>query len=756
MTSSAPPIEQTSTSEVQSNDGGADPGRFLVGLVSLALLLAGLVGTVASLSTLKTVGLVLFAAIGLGAGALQLVDSIRGMTFAVLSLLVSLTLVLLIGLGLVEFHWWVIGVPLFIVLAAFAALSNLYGVVTNAGSMQSIIDEVIGVQGSPFPIGPVLAIVGALLSIVTAIVQSPVGLTRTSGIIGSLSPLWYVGVALVVLAVILARNSGGFQLGFTVLILALTITATPPIVMHLPFYQWTYKHIGLTKFFMVTGKIVPGAGPNNGVYMAWPALFAGVGWVSHVVGADPVGLARWWPTFIDLGWLVAARFFAYRLGLTVRQSWFAAIFFLLSVTIGQDYFSPQAIGVLFAIFIFALSFRQYKTQSPLTIAEWVILVSASCAIAATHELTSYMVSVAVVVMFLFGFVRSWIVPLVVLVPAVGWTTLHSSSLKGVLSSHGLGGVSSNLSISFNHASYNNDLWRNLTSAGQLIGVLIVGLLALTTLIRKRDRFSLMLAVASASGFGLLAVTAYGAEGFFRAVLFATPWLAVLAMSGIGLSASGADGDASEDLFGIATLILLPVIAVSYWFGAFGSSFGYANRAGDVSVLNHFEVNTPALASVVSMGYGNIPLYPTAEAVRRASPDQRLISYPFISESGQYRGHFNTEKALQELEVFMIEQANVHLYSTGELRYVPKYAYFSTGALGQSILRGVATPEEYSSLENAIASSRDWRLENRSDSAALYRLVTPDAVIQKKLEPNLRNQLCAKLGGNFCGKPVTTP
>ena len=555
---------------------GADIARLTIGVASLLLLLLGIIGAAAKVTDLKSVGLLLFVAIGLGTAVLQPIQRYRGLTFLVYGLALSAVISLLTGFFLVEFHWWSAGTAIFIVFAAFAALAHIYGIATNAaGGSAALAEEFSEFNSSTVDLlAPALGIIGAAVSLISALMNQHTNLTSLSGILGAFSPIWYLGLAAVVASVILSRNLGGLRLGLSVSLLVLVIAISPAIMLNLPLYPWTFKSVGMTKFFMRNGQTRPGYGPNGGVYQSWPALFAGVAWLSHVTGIiTPTSIARWWPTIMDFGWLVALRFLAGRIGLSVRQSWFAAGFFFLSITIGQDYFSPQSISYFLALVIFAMAYKAHDSENPLDIPEWIILVAISCTIAFTHQLTPFMVTAALIILLVFGYIRSWIIPIITFVPSAIWTITHSSSLKGLLSAHGLGGVVTNLQTPGSHGSaLHNGIWVHLQVAGAVVAIGIVGVLALIVLIRERTRLHLMLAVAAASGIGLLFVTDYGNEGLFRVVLFASPWLAVLAFAGRGIGAEASDE--GEDPLTIASLVLLPVMVVAYLFGAMGIDFGY--------------------------------------------------------------------------------------------------------------------------------------------------------------------------------------
>jgi hypothetical protein len=59
-------------------------------------------------------------------------------------------------------------------------------------------------------------------------------------------------------------------------------------------------------------------------------------------------------------------------------------------------------------------------------------------------------------------------------------------------------------------------------------LVVLGLAALVTVLVRRDRVHWALLAAAASPISLLVATNYGQEGIFRVVLFATPWIAILA------------------------------------------------------------------------------------------------------------------------------------------------------------------------------------------------------------------------------------
>lgn len=185
-----------------------------------------------------------------------------------------------------------------------------------------------------------------------------------------------------------------------VVIVVHRVTAT--VLTDLPIYVWTYKHIGIVNF-MIEGH----ASPHVQIYGDWPSFFAGMAWFSTVSGLDPVTVAHWFAP-------VAAAVISLLVGLLAITAGFGAgvalIAAMLSVVLnwtGQDYYSPQATGLILALVILNLLFHSKRAA----IAAY-ISVPLFAVLVATHQLTPFWLFFVVLALAVFRQISPRWLPLV--------------------------------------------------------------------------------------------------------------------------------------------------------------------------------------------------------------------------------------------------------------------------------------------------------------------------------------------------------
>jgi hypothetical protein len=501
------------------------------------------------------------------------------------------------------------------------------------------------------------------------------------------------------------------------------LTVTPAIILNLPLYPWTAKHVGLTTYFMTHGTVRSGIGPDGGIYQSWPALFASIGWLCHVAGiSNPMVIARWWPPVIDLLALIAFRQLADRVGWTVRQAWIATTLFFLGNTIGQDYFSPQAVSYFLAIIIFGIAIRPRDREVHILTAEWVVFIGATLAIVVTHQLTPFMVTAALIMIALFGYAGSLWMPVITVVPALLWTGTHYSSVSGFLNPNVLGDVIQNLNTPGSRSpELRNDIFVHLSVAGQALALLMVGLLALAVLLRWRTRLHLMLACCAASGAGLFVVSAYGNEGIFRVSLFALPWLALLAVHGDWGVKRGRRSRVithSRTIMSSVSVLMTPFMLVAYLLGIMGIDYVYIIHDGDLAAINHFERTARPSSELITLGYGHIPVYGSG-----IYNNYRYANLDDIVASGFSQGKFNAVDSVTDFTAELIE-TKIGSQATPSSMRLDYYAIASAEAFAESDMRGLITPSQYRAFTDAMEHSPYWTVVDRTDTAVLFKFTIP--------------------------------
>ncbi len=228
------------------------------------------------------------------------------------------------------------------------------------------------------PVALLVTAVGLWLGAVPALAHATAGqyglLATDGGVVLLLSAV--VTILAFVWAVAIHRT-GVAAAAVVVTLLVYRVTAT--LLTEVPLYVWTYKHIGIANY-MIDGH----ASPNVRIYGDWPTFFAGMAWFSSVSGVDSLVLAHWFaPIAAALIALLVATV-AICAGFGSRAAVIAAMLAVLLNWTGQDYYSPQAAGLILALAV--LSLLMYSKQS--AVAGYLSLPLLAVLVA-THQLTPF-------------------------------------------------------------------------------------------------------------------------------------------------------------------------------------------------------------------------------------------------------------------------------------------------------------------------------------------------------------------------------
>ncbi len=690
---SAPPLPcGTFQSERPTED--LDYSHFIVGVLSLVLVLMAGIGALFSLRSLEASAVFVYAFFGIGTALLQF-SKRTGLDFLTSGIGLSVSVVILVGFGLVELKLWPAGHFLFYLTAAVSASIHIASVWKNRACSIAIADA----RGSVvafFASHRYLAIstAGAILCIV-AIAQDRNHDLGPSGLLGSLSPIWYLGLLTIVTTIILGRHLSTLEFAYSVVLLALILTCTPVIIFSGPIFSWTILNVGITNYIIVHGTV------NSGldIYQAWPGLFAGMGWLSsnaHV--SIPLQEARWWPAVIDLGVLIAFRDLAKQVGLTAHRAWLATAFFCAGSVFQEAYFCPQNIAYLLTIIVYARVFGNRRAGGVASKSDWLVVVPCLLAISITHQITPYMLTVALIALALFGYLKSnWFIAAAI-VPALIWASLNLGWVKHNISLDQLGSLFSNSVPTSNFVpGVQNDIFEQITRIGEFGALLPIGVLALVALYSRRDRLSFALAFAAATAFGLIVVTSYGNDGPLRTGLFALPWIAILAAS--------TKPAKSHRLLTTTGVALVLVVAVGYVLGTMAQDYVNAVRPSDLAAEKAFETSAPVGSTVYVIGDD----FPSGLTYRLYS-----LSWYRVLRLTKYRdahGKFNAAGAVEAFNRTIGGSAGRHYY-------------VMTGAAPEAELvsDGFSTTSEYEAIINAFSNSPEWKPVYRSGVSGLYKFV----------------------------------
>lgn len=665
--------------------------RALVAVVVLATLLLGLVLRLAGLDAPASVLLVLFGTAGVGATAVLTAGRTDALSFTVLSSAAGLALSTAVGFVLAETGLWFPRL-------AFAAVAAT----TVALLVRSLRRDLPGRAGTrpalrtPALLVAAVALGGLVLALVDAGARST--LPQPAGLLGTVGPLWYIGCALVVVSLALAVRR---QVSPSVPVLAAgtVVIASQALLYGAPTVMAAARHLGLTEYIRVNG----GVDASQDIYQAWPGLFAGSAWLVDGTGAhDLLALATWWPVLVTPVTILAVRMLAGRL-LSPGRAWVAAAVYALGDAVNSTYFAPQVFGFLLAIVVLALLVAPPADESTgRRRLRTAAAVGLSLAVVVTHQISPFLLGAALLALVAFRLVRPWWVPLIALVPAVGWALIHQRLLARYIDVSAIGSLLGNIA-----PPEHPDPVAGVAPVTRLVfyvpgaALVVLGLVAVAVVLSRRDRLHLGLAAAALSPLVLAVATNYGQEGIFRIVLFAVPWLGMLVAS------------AHMRSTGLLRGLLVGGFAVMMAVNSYGQSgldWARILRPGDAQVTAAFEREAPRGATLLSLGTKN------------ATPTRITEDYDAVGYTSRLRvGGMPSEVG--------------EAYDPGaDLAYVTQ-AYSATPAPGGHYLYvsdvigayddryGLQRDSDFQRLRAAVAGSPDWVEVERSDTATLYRLRT---------------------------------
>jgi hypothetical protein len=383
--------------------------------------------------------------------------------------------------------------------------------------------------------------------------------TGLYGLFGSVSPMFAVGLVLIVGGAILElfrRRLREWAMGAYLVALVVVIHATVPLLSpHVPEYAWVYKHIGVIQTFAANGHVTDA----NNIYQEWPALFAAVAGMSASSGVSPFDIAVWAPLGFDLlECLVVLACFG-TLTRDRRVAFLAVLLFQSIVSwVAQDYLSPEAFAytLWFGMVLLVLRFLVARpppdhAPSPGRIARlrlyllrennlprlepggvrWAPVVATIVtffAMVATHQLAPYIALVTLAVFAALNILRPrW---LIFVLAAIA--ILYLMPRYGIISSQ-YGGLLSSFDV-FQNASVKSAAIAG-SAAETMTAHAVDAMSALTWVAtaaivlrswRSPGRV-IVPAVLAFAPFVILFGQSYGGEAPNRVFLFSVPWCAFL-------------------------------------------------------------------------------------------------------------------------------------------------------------------------------------------------------------------------------------
>jgi hypothetical protein len=691
-------------------------------VLAASMVLAFLLGQMAGLAGLRLAGQLATSAflyVGPGVAFCLLLRPGQRHMFLLLSLVVGPSIVTLVA-TVVALTGVVSLSTTWVVLAAVTLAVLVYGGVRGALDLRAAARS--GPSADPATaeqpswsrrpvLTTVLALGGLTLSVVAAAAHH--GDPRPQGAALTAGPLWFIGALLVLVAVLLAWRRGT-GLALPVLSLSSIVVASQGAMYREPTVVVAARHIGLVDYILVHGRL----DRSTDIYQAWAGLFASAALNVRATGlSDLFGYAAWWGVLATPVMVLAVRCLAAAF-LDDRRAWLAALLFGLGSSLNTSFFAPQVLGFVMAVTVAALLATPASAPGALSLRARIgTAVLLSLPLALTHQISPYMLTLALMALAAFRLVRPWWGFVIIGAPAVAWALVNRHLLNSYMSSSAFGQLLDNLAPPENSVGVSPvPLANRVTFLLPAAALVVIGLVALLVLARSRTRLTWGLACAAGSPVLLMAGTSYGQEGIFRVALFALPWLAILACTpprvGRRVVPRWMPTDALARLGRPALFVGLGALFVVNVVGLTGMDWARVIRRGDVSATQWVERTAPRGSLVLTLGTDLT--MPTDSNARYAEVDWvsrgSLVKPPTKPYPTSTGAAYDAQADLATLTRRLTAERATRYYAV---------VADSMGAYDHRY--GNQRYSDHELLVAAIADSERWRLVHSAPGMRVYRL-----------------------------------
>lgn len=746
----------------EDSDAMGPVARLLAAALPVLALVVAAIGSVAGLPVLRAsaIGVFLFAL--LGVAPLLLVRPMPLARFSVFAVTGSLVGTIAIGYTMATAHVWAPIVP-FVAVVVLTAAAVAVSVPRDLAELrrQRLVDGHRGtatrggVRWGTTATVTTLSLVGLAIIVISSLTH--MGDPVPAGLFGSVGPGLVIGLLIVVASAVVALIRGR-GLAVPVVILGGVVQLAQAITYGVPTVMAAARHIGVLEYIRQNG----GTNPAADIFQTWSGLFAGGAWVADVGGiANAMLIAAWVPVLLAFSTTIAVGVLAAHWLPGDRRPWIAALLTAMTGSLNTTYFSPQSTGILMSIVILALATGPLRsaatggvrsavsrpvrggvtgpvrggaaasvgvdttaTEKPLArkvgLSRIIAIAAISIVLAVTHQISPYLTVAALVVLVVFKLARPWWLPLVVLVPAVAFAVMNGSVLQKFLSLGAIGRVLDNVQPpSHDMTVLPKPLVTRLAFDIPAAALVVLGLIALVTVLMRRDRLHWGLFVAAASPISLLVATNYGQEGIFRVVLFATPWIAVLAaglpMPTGRLAWAGTAVSRVMRPTAVQVVVAGAAVAALVGIGAFGQTALDWNRVmtrSQSEATQLFDRTAPKGSLMLLTGSANAVPSNTGARYFDVSALTREGLGPYPGTTGRYDARADVSNITRKLVVDWPATKYYALVAEPFGAYDARYGYQSDA--------------DYQQLAAQMAKSPYWKRVFSSGTTAMYEL-TPEGL-----------------------------
>ncbi|MGX5715120.1 glycosyltransferase [Arthrobacter sp. MAHUQ-56] len=407
-----------------------------------------------------------------------------------------------------------------------------------------------------------------------------------------------------------------------VAVLVLMLFGTAIFVTDVPRGEVAFRHLGIADALASTQDIKP----DIDAYFNWPGFFALLATLLRATGIDPVSVALWAPV-VDMGlWLAALGVLTRHLSTDPRRRWLVLWIFCLGNWQDQDYLSPQAFGLFLYLVVIALVIGPLGATPPTFpgfrgagLATWwrgrtpaeprarhrlsalVVTLLLVVVICASHQLTPFMVLIAVTALTLSGRVWPGRLPLITAVVLALWLAYPASAY--------LDGHPPLADAGLQAATQANIVDRVSGTPGHLLVVQVRMLLTLVLWALaiagalwdwRRKRLDIRVVLLAVTPLLLFPTQAYGGEMLIRVSLFALPFIAMQASSVLLPNHSG--GHRPSFLAAGAIGLCCCLLAVMTVTGRFGNARYDVFTDNEVAAVHAVQRLAPPGSAFISAAH----------------------------------------------------------------------------------------------------------------------------------------------------------
>lgn len=531
----------------------------------------------------------------------------------VLTVIGSIGVLTILALAMVWSQFWhprVVSIVVLVVAAALIAWRPRAAAQTPSGQVDQ--DPAPRALTRPGRTGlrslaPVAVGLWIVLGIAVALWISGLATTNSTdlgqlGLLPAFPVFWYLSVAIAFVVIVVAlftraRATGLLAGSLGTLIVILYASAN--LVENAPRLPWVYKHIAVTNYIYAHGSV----NPAIDLYNRWPGFFSFSAAIGSAIGVpDAADYASWAEVLFALidGAIVLA--IARTIMPHRRFAWTAVVVFTVGNWVGQNYYSPQGFAFMLYLTAVLIALRALGGGEPRRLMRWiegllakpaqrlgrsvnteVLPVAATrrargvaiaailvlqLVVTASHQLTPYVMILALIPLFVLGYLRPlWVAAVVVVLPVL-YLLPNLNYVKqhfGLFSSFDPVANASTASVSAVGVSEA----ATLQSHGVVLLTGLAVLLALVGFVRRilqgHIRTTLVVAWLAFAPVFTFFGQSYGGEGKFRVFLFGLPFYAI----GVSwLFWSGKPGKRLRGRLGATSLVAALTVMLALFVGTY--------------------------------------------------------------------------------------------------------------------------------------------------------------------------------------------